>query len=181
MSLVITDLPLSGLKLIAPKVYPDERGYFVEVHHQKKLKSEGFSESFVQDNLSRSRRGVLRGLHYQDPHSQGKLVSAISGEIFDVAVDMRRDSPSFGKWYGVRLSEQNGQQLYIPGGFAHGFCVLSESAHVLYKCTDYYHPEAERTLLWNDPDVGIDWPIRDPLVSPKDAAGKLLRDLGPVG
>jgi len=172
----IFDLPLSGLKLIHPRLFPDHRGYFLETWQQQKLANLGFSEKFVQDNLSYSKQGVLRGLHYQYPTWQGKLVLAVQGEIFDVAVDIRRDSPTFGKWYGRVLNDQSHEQLYIPPGFAHGFCVLSESARVLYKCTDYYAPGEEFTLLWNDPEIGIDWPVKDPILAAKDAQGMRLKD-----
>lgn len=169
-------LPLAGLTLLRPRVFPDERGYFLETHNQKTLDNLGFSERFVQDNLSYSARGVLRGLHYQYPTWQGKLVTAIEGDIFDVVVDIRRDSPTFGKWHGLRLNDQTHEQLYVPPGFAHGFCVLSETARVLYKCTAYYAPGEEYSLLWNDPALGIDWPIQNPILSEKDAQGKLLKD-----
>jgi len=172
----IIDLPLAGLKLIHPRLFPDHRGYFLETWQQQKLANLGFSEKFVQDNLSYSKQGVLRGLHYQYPTWQGKLVLAVQGEIFDVAVDIRRDSPTFGKWYGQVLNDQSHEQLYIPPGFAHGFCVLSESARVLYKCTDYYAPGEEFTLLWNDPEIGIDWPVKDPILAAKDAQGMRFKD-----
>lgn len=173
----IIDTPLSGLKILKPKVFADGRGYFFELHNQRNLQNLGFSEVFVQDNLSFSRRGVLRGLHYQYPGWQGKLVSAVSGEIFDVVVDIRKDSPTFGQWHGEVLSADNHHQLYVPAGFAHGFCVTSDTAHVMYKVTDYYHPEREHALLWNDPAVGIVWPVQQPVLSAKDAAGKPLKDL----
>jgi dTDP-4-dehydrorhamnose 3,5-epimerase len=173
----ITDTPLAGLKVLQPQVYADGRGYFLELHNRRNLQNLGFSEVFVQDNLSFSRRGVLRGLHYQYPGWQGKLVSVVNGEIYDVVVDVRRDSPTFGQWHGEVLSADNHKQLYVPAGFAHGFCVTGESALVMYKVTDYYHPEREHTLLWNDPAVGVAWPIQQPLLSAKDTAGKLLKDL----
>ena len=172
----ILDLPLAGLKLIRPRVFADSRGYFVETYQQQRFANADLGQRFVQDNLSFSTRGVLRGLHYQYPTWQGKLVFAIAGEIFDVAVDIRRDSPTFGKWYGVILDDRKHEQLYIPPGFAHGFCVLSETARVMYKCTDFYAPGEEYTLVWNDPAIGIDWPVRDPVLSDKDAQGKLLKD-----
>lgn len=172
----ILDLPLAGLKLIRPRLFPDDRGYFLETYQQKRFANVDLGERFVQDNLSYSTRGVLRGLHYQYPTWQGKLVFAIEGEIFDVAVDIRRDSPTFGKWYGIILDDRKHEQLYIPPGFAHGFCVLSPTARVMYKCTDFYAPGEEYTLLWNDPQIGIDWPVKDPVLSPKDAQGMLLRD-----
>lgn len=172
----ILDLPLAGLKLLRPRVFPDARGYFLETWQQKALANLGFSEKFVQDNMSFSKQGVLRGLHYQYPTWQGKLVLVLQGEIFDVTVDIRRDSPTFGKWYGVTLDDRRHEQLYIPRGFAHGFCVTSETARVMYKCTDYYAPSEEYTLLWNDPAIGIEWPIRNPILADKDTHGKPLKD-----
>ncbi len=177
----VTDLALAGLKLIQPKVYSDARGYFLETHHLRQYTAQGLEEKFVQDNLSFSHKGVLRGLHYQYPKWQGKLVSVIAGEIFDVAVDVRRDSPTFGQWFGAVLSERNHLQMYLPPGFAHGFCVLSDAAYVSYKCTDFYQPDQEYTILWNDPDIGIDWPLPEPLLSDKDARGKPLREALPPG
>lgn len=172
----IQHLPLAGLKLLKPRLFTDDRGFFLETWNQQKLTNLGFSEKFVQDNMSFSKRGVLRGLHYQFPTWQGKLVFVLQGEIFDVAVDIRRDSPTFGKWYGVTLNDRTHEQLYIPPGFAHGFCVTSETARVMYKCTDYYAPAEEHTLAWNDPGIGIHWPVSNPVVSAKDAQGKLLKD-----
>lgn len=172
----ILDLSLAGLKLIRPRIFPDPRGYFLETYQQQRFTNEDLGVRFVQDNLSFSKRGVLRGLHYQYPTWQGKLVFAIQGEIFDVAVDIRRDSPTFGKWHGVVLNDRTHEQLYVPPGFAHGFCVLSETARVMYKCTDFYAPGEEYTLIWNDPAIGIDWPVKDPILADKDAQGKLLRD-----
>jgi len=172
----ILDLSLAGLKLIRPRIFPDPRGYFLETYQQQRFTNEDLGVRFVQDNLSFSKRGVLRGLHYQYPTWQGKLVFAIQGEIFDVAVDIRRDSPTFGKWHGVVLNDRTHEQLYVPPGFAHGFCVLSETARVMYKCTDFYAPGEEHTLIWNDPAIGIDWPVKDPILADKDAQGKLLRD-----
>ena len=173
----IIDTPLAGLKLLQPKVYSDTRGHFLELHNQRTLKNAGFSMVFVQDNVSFSRRGVLRGLHYQYPAWQGKLVSVIAGEIFDAVVDIRRDSPTFGRWYATVLSARQAAQLYVPPGFAHGFCVTSESAHVLYKVTDYYQPAHEHTLIWNDPTVAIEWPLAEPLLSAKDQQGRPFADL----
>ena len=172
----VMETPLAGLKLIEPRQFSDSRGYFLETYNQRGYGNADFSERFVQDNLSFSARGVLRGLHYQYPAWQGKLVFVVSGEIFDVAVDVRRDSPTFGQWYGVTLSDRNHQQLYIPPGFAHGFCVTSETARVMYKCTAYYAPSDEHTILWNDPAIGIRWPVANPVLSDKDARGVLLRD-----
>ncbi|HTI49404.1 MAG TPA: dTDP-4-dehydrorhamnose 3,5-epimerase [Planctomycetaceae bacterium] len=169
-----TDIP--GVILIEPKVFGDERGFFMETYHQPRFAAAGIDLPFVQDNHSRSRKGVLRGLHYQLRHAQGKLVRVVQGEIFDVAVDARRSSPTFGRWFGAVLSDSNRRQLYVPPGFAHGFCVVSDSADVLYKTTDVYHPEEERSVLWNDPAIGITWPVKDPIISAKDQEGKLLAE-----
>lgn len=173
----IRELPLAGLRLIEPTRFDDARGYFFEAYHHRKLRDAGFSEAFVQDNVSFSTRNVLRGLHFQYPAWQGKLVMCLRGEIFDVAVDLRRDSPSFGKWHAEVLSERNHRHLYLPQGFAHGFCVLSDEALVHYKCTDYYSAKDECTLIWNDPAVGIEWPVQVPSLSEKDAKGKPLAEL----
>ncbi len=163
---------------LEPKVFGDARGFFFESFNARDFAQvTGLNVDFVQDNHSKSARGVLRGLHYQIQHAQGKLVRVTQGEVFDVAVDLRRGSPSFGYWVGERLSADNKRQLWVPPGFAHGFVVLSESAEFLYKTTDYWFPEHERSLLWNDPAIGIDWPITaQPLLAPKDAAAALLRD-----
>lgn len=163
---------LAGLVHIEPRIFRDDRGFFQELFHRGRFAEAGLDLEFVQDNLSRSQRGVLRGLHYQVQQPQGKLVRALSGEIFDVAVDLRRSSPTFGQWEAFHLSSENALAVYIPPGFAHGFHVLSESADVLYKCTALYAPEHERTLLWNDPTVNVDWPLSGPaIVSAKDHAG----------
>lgn len=162
--------------LIEPDVFPDERGFFMETFHAKKYSQQGLPEVFLQDNHSRSTRGVLRGLHYQLEHPQGKLVRVVSGEVFDVAVDIRKGSPQFGKWVGFVLSEENQRQVYVPPGFAHGFCVLSEQADFMYKCTELYAPGDEYGIAWNDPDVGIDWPQLDYSLSDKDQHFPLLRD-----
>jgi dTDP-4-dehydrorhamnose 3,5-epimerase len=162
---------LAGVVVIEPKAYEDERGFFMETFHRQKFAVAGIDVEFVQDNHSRSRAGVLRGLHYQLAHPQGKLVRAIRGTVFDVAVDLRRSSATFGHWYGCELTEANRRQMYIPPGFAHGFCVTSDAAEVVYKCTALYHPEDERTLLWSDPALGIRWPVASPVVSAKDARG----------
>lgn len=175
-NLQVSDLPLAGLKLFKPRVFDDARGYFLETYQGSKFEAGGIREAFVQDNLSFSRRGVLRGLHYQYPHWQGKLVFVLQGEIYDAVVDIRRDSPTFGKWFGIVLSEENHLQLYVPPGFAHGFCVTSEHARVMYKCTDYYSPGNEHTILWNDPALGIEWPVSQPILSDKDAQGVCLKD-----
>lgn len=175
----VTETRLPGVMIIEPDVFSDERGFFMETYHQARYDELGIKVRFVQDNLSYSRRGVLRGLHYQYPHSQGKLVYVVKGEVFDVAVDIRMGSPTFGQWVGVILSDQNRRQLYIPEGFAHGFVVLSDEALFAYKCTDFYHPEAEGGIVWNDPDLGIDWPEKKPLLSPKDAAYPRLGRIDP--
>ena len=176
MKVVETSLP--DVLILEPKVFGDERGFFYESFNAAAFEAAtGLKRQFVQDNHSKSQRGVLRGLHYQIRQPQGKLVRVVAGEVFDVAVDLRRSSPSFGRWFGTHLSAQNQRQLWIPEGFAHGFVVLSESAEFLYKTTDYYAPEHERSLLWNDPELGIDWPFDEPpQLSAKDQAGKLLRD-----
>jgi len=162
---------LAGVKLIEPKVFGDDRGFFMESWNARTFAEAGIDAAFVQDNHSRSRKGVLRGLHYQIQHAQGKLVRCVSGEVFDVVVDLRRSSPTFGRTTALTLSAQNQRMLWVPPGFAHGFLVLSEYADFLYKTTDYWHPEHERTLLWNDPALGIAWPVRDPVIAAKDAAG----------
>ena len=169
--------PLSGLIIIEPDVYHDERGLFSEVWSREKYAGMGISAPFVQDNISLSHQGVLRGLHFQNPSAQGKLVSVIAGQVFDVAVDLRKDSPTFGKWYGETLSAENARQLYLPPGFAHGFVVTSAMALFFYKCTERYNKQAEKTLLWNDPDIGIEWPVKSPRISEKDSRGRLLKDL----
>ena len=170
-----TNLP--GVMLIKPRVFGDARGYFVETWSGPRYQQAGIEHSFVQDNLSRSARGVLRGLHFQNPNPQGKLVRVSAGEVFDVAVDVRRGSPHFGKWTGVLLTSESQHQLWVPPGFAHGFCVVSEFALFEYKCTEVYQPESDWGLRWDDPAVGIDWPINDPKVSEKDAAQPLLSEI----
>ncbi|MDM8541807.1 dTDP-4-dehydrorhamnose 3,5-epimerase [Desulfococcaceae bacterium HSG9] len=163
---------LEGVVIITPDVYEDERGFFMETYNRKRYEQAGvkISEngSFVQDNLSYSVRGTLRGLHFQKNKPQAKLVQVICGEIFDVAVDIRTGSPTFGQWIGVTLSEKNHRQMFVPEGFAHGFCVLSQTAHFLYKCSAFYDPEDEDGVLWSDPAIGIDWPVKTPIISPKD-------------
>jgi dTDP-4-dehydrorhamnose 3,5-epimerase len=166
MKVIETALP--GVLIIEPKLFGDERGFFVETFQARRYREAGITLDFVQDNHSRSRRGVLRGLHAQAKHPQGKLVRVARGEVFDVAADINPRSPHFGKWVGVTLSDTNGRQLWVPPGYAHGFAVLSELADFEYKCTDYYHPADEIGLVWNDPEVGIDWPIKDPALSEKD-------------
>jgi dTDP-4-dehydrorhamnose 3,5-epimerase len=172
-----TPLALPDVILVEPDVHRDARGFFLETYHLDKYRAGGVPGPFVQDNHSRSVRGTLRGLHAQRRRPQGKLVRAVDGEMFDVAVDIRRDSPTFGRWVGVRLSGENFQQLYVPPGFAHGFCVLSEVVNVEYKCTDVYDAADEIGLAWNDPDVGIEWPVREPIISDKDRRLPRLRDL----
>jgi dTDP-4-dehydrorhamnose 3,5-epimerase len=173
MELIRTDIP--EVCLIEPKVFGDDRGFFYESWNRRTFAKLGIDVDFVQDNHSRSARNVLRGLHYQIEHAQGKLVRAIVGEVFDIAVDLRRSSPTFGKWVGFTLSAENKRMAWIPPGFAHGFCVVSEYAEFLYKTTDYWHPEHERTLLWNDPELGITWPLSGaPLLAGKDANGVRL-------
>lgn len=170
MNFLASELP--AVLILQPRVFEDERGFFLESYQKERFAAAGIPFEFVQDNHSLSRKGVLRGLHYQIRQPQGKLVRVISGEIFDVAVDIRRSSPTFGQWMGIHISAQNKTMLWIPPGFAHGFYVLSEQAEVLYKATDYYAPQWERTILWNDPALGIRWPASPaPIVSPKDAVG----------
>jgi len=176
MQVTATDIP--EVLMLEPKVFGDERGFFYESYNEKTFKEVvGYTPHFVQDNHSRSARSVLRGLHYQIQQPQAKLVRVVSGEVFDVAVDIRASSPTFGKWVGIHLSADNKRQLWIPEGFAHGFLVLSDYAEFLYKTTDYYAPEHERSILWNDPKLGIKWPINDqPILSAKDVVGKYLKD-----
>jgi len=170
---------IEGLLIIEPQFFDDQRGYFTEVYHHSRYHEAGIRRQFVQDNLSFSVKGTLRGLHFQVSRPQAKLVQVIAGMVFDVAADLRPDSPSFKQWLGFTLSDQNRRQLYIPEGFAHGFCVMSETAHLLYKCTDVYVPEDECGIIWSDPDLAIKWPVDPPLVSPKDARLPLLSQLSP--
>ena len=173
MRVVPTAIP--DVLVVEPRVFGDQRGFFFESWNRRALREAGLDADFVQDNHSRSARGVLRGLHYQIRHPQGKLVRVVAGEVFDVAVDLRRGSPTFGRHVAITLSAENRKMLWVPPGFAHGFCVTSESADFLYKTTDYWHPEHERTLLWSDPALGIAWPVAGaPLVAAKDAAGTPL-------
>lgn len=175
MQVIPTAIP--DVKLVEPRVFGDARGFFFESWNERAFAGAGIDERFVQDNHSRSRRGVLRGLHYQIEHAQGKLVRVIEGEVFDVAVDLRRSSPTFGRHVATTLSAQNRTMMFIPPGFAHGFVVVSDAAEFLYKTTDYWYPEHERTLLWNDAALAIPWPSGlEPTLSPKDAAGVLLAD-----
>jgi dTDP-4-dehydrorhamnose 3,5-epimerase len=175
MKLIPTDLP--GLLIIEPQVFGDHRGFFMETWNLNRYREHGIDAQFVQDNFSRSRRGTLRGLHWQKPNAQGKLVSVLEGEVFDVALDIRNGSPTYKRWLGVNLSAENKRQVYLPPGFAHGFVVLSESALFHYKCTDYYSPKDELTIRWDDPEIGIAWPIKDPNLSAKDAQAARLKDI----
>lgn len=174
----VIETQVAGVKLIEPKVFGDHRGFFIETFRKSRYQELlGIDTESVQDNHSRSSRGVLRGLHFQTAKPQGKLVRCVRGEVYDVVVDIRPDSPTFKKWVGVYLSEDNKNQLWVPPGLAHGFVVVSDSADFEYKCTDYYDPSNEGCLLWNDPEVGVDWPVSEPLLSPKDLQGKLFREL----
>lgn len=181
MKIIETHLP--GVVVIEPKVFGDKRGFFLETFRQDVLQQAGINVTFVQDNHSRSSQGVLRGLHYQLKQTQGKLVRVTSGSVFDVAVDVRNGSPTFGQWYGTQLDEESMRMMYVPPGFAHGFVVLSESADFLYKCTEYYHPESEQGIAWDDPDIGIEWPIKsltsEIALSEKDKNNVLLKDQSP--
>lgn len=174
----IKTTPLSGVYVIEPDVFEDSRGFFMEIHRQPRYAQQGIEAVFVQDNLSFSCKGTLRGLHFQRRNAQAKLVQAVTGEVYDVAVDLRPESVTFGRWHAEILSQHNRRQMYIPEGFAHGFCVLSDCSHFLYKCSDTYHPEDEGGLLWSDPDIGIEWPLKDPLLSPKDRDNPTLAELG---
>jgi dTDP-4-dehydrorhamnose 3,5-epimerase len=156
-----TETGIQGLMIIEPRVFGDNRGYFMETYNYNQFKEAGMDMVFVQDNQSKSKKGVLRGLHFQATYPQGKLVRVLSGEVFDVGVDLRKGSPTFGKWHGVILSGENRKQFYVPEGFAHGFLVLSDEAEFAYKCTDFYHPEDEVGIIWNDPTIGIEWPLED--------------------
>jgi dTDP-4-dehydrorhamnose 3,5-epimerase len=172
--MTILPTPIPDLLLIEPKVFGDDRGFFFESYNERRFRElTGLNVTFVQDNHSRSAQNVLRGLHYQLPNPQGKLVRVVAGEVFDVAVDLRRSSPTFGRWFGLHISAENKRQLWVPPGFGHGFLVLSDMAEFLYKTTDYYAPEHERCILWNDPDLAVEWPLTGkPLLSSKDAEGK---------
>ncbi|MDA3897870.1 MAG: dTDP-4-dehydrorhamnose 3,5-epimerase [Desulfobacteraceae bacterium] len=177
MDVNIKQLTIPGVLLIEPKCFEDSRGYFMETFHQQKYQTAGIDQAFVQDNHSHSSRGVLRGLHYQLKHPQGKLIYAVTGTIFDVAVDIRKGSPTYGQWTGAELSAKNKRQIYVPQGFAHGFVVLSESADIIYKCTDLYAPGDEYGVLWSDPDIGIDWPVENPILSQKDIENPKLNQI----
>ena len=177
--ITVTPCDIEGLYVIEPTVFKDERGYFVETYNQNDMKEAGLDMVFVQDNQSMSTRGVLRGLHFQKQFPQGKLVRVVRGKVFDVAVDLRSDSKTYGKWFGVELSAENMKQFYIPEGFAHGFLVLSDEAEFCYTCTDFYHPGDEGGLAWNDPEIGVEWPLEegvDLIISEKDQKWKGLKD-----
>jgi dTDP-4-dehydrorhamnose 3,5-epimerase len=173
--LKIRETSLPSVFVIEPAVFADERGFFMETWRLDRFRDLGIDVPFVQDNHSRSSRGVLRGLHFQEPHAQGKLIRCVRGSIFDVAVDVRRGSPTFSRWFGVDLTEDNRWMMWVPPGFAHGFLTLSDAADVTYKCTDYYEPSSERSILWNDPDIGIVWPAVEARLSKKDAAAPRLK------
>jgi dTDP-4-dehydrorhamnose 3,5-epimerase len=183
MPYTTTTTPIDGVLVLEPKVFGDARGFFFESFNARDFaQATGLDVAFVQDNHSKSAKGVLRGLHYQTQHAQGKLVRVTQGAVFDVAVDIRKGSPTFGQWFGQELSAENNKQLWIPAGLAHGFLVTSESAEFLYKTTDYYHPEFERSLLWNDPNVGVEWPLHlldsEPLLAAKDVAALTFAQFG---
>ncbi len=173
----IVKTSLEEVLIIEPAVFEDARGYFMETYHRQRYRASGIRSDFLQDNVSRSVRGTLRGLHYQHPHPQAKLVQVLQGSIFDVAVDIRRGSPGFGQWAGTELSDANRRQMFIPEGFAHGFCVLSAFALFSYKCSDLYAPECEGGILWSDPAIHIDWPVENPILSEKDKAYPRLADV----
>jgi dTDP-4-dehydrorhamnose 3,5-epimerase len=174
LNVIETSLP--GVLVIEPKVYADERGFFMETYQAAHFRARGIDAAFVQDNQSRSVRGVLRGLHYQEPNPQGKLVRCTRGAVYDVAVDIRAGSPQFGKWTATELTEENRRMMWVPPGFAHGFCALSDVADLVYKCTAPYDAANDRSILWSDPDLGITWPVTKPALSPKDAAAPRLKD-----
>ncbi|MDX1570971.1 MAG: dTDP-4-dehydrorhamnose 3,5-epimerase [Xanthomonadales bacterium] len=175
----VTELEIPGLLLFEPQVFGDDRGYFMETWNAERYRKAGLDVEFVQTNVSRSARGVLRGLHFQNPNPQGKLVYVLEGEVWDVAVDIRRGSPDFGRWAGATLSKENHHQLYVPPGFAHGFCVMSDYALFGYHCTTVYHGPADSAVRWDDPAIGIEWPLENPSLSAKDAAAPLLAELDP--
>lgn len=173
----VVKTPIEGVLLIKPQVFGDERGYFVETWQKERYEAASINLPFVQDNHSKSTKGILRGLHFQKQHPQGKLVMVSLGEVFDVAVDIRKGSPTFGKWFGAILNQENQNQLWIPPGMAHGFVVLSDVAHFHYKCTDFYHPGDEGSIRWNDPTIGIDWPYKEePVLSAKDQIAPFFKD-----
>lgn len=173
----VTPLEIPEVLLLTPRIFPDDRGHFLETFSTRSFPEQDPPVTFVQDNVSFSSKGTLRGLHLQHPHGQGKLVMAVTGAILDVAVDVRRGSPTFGQWVAAELNDDKREQLYIPPGFAHGFCVLSETAHVHYKCTDLYDPSCEQGIRFDDPDIGVNWPVSAPKLSPKDSAAPFLKDV----
>ncbi len=175
----VKETKIPGVLILEPDVFCDERGSFLETWNSMRYEDAGIKGSFVQDNVSFSQKGVLRGLHFQHPQSQAKLVQVLSGEVVDIAVDIRKDSPTFGQWISEVLSDSNHRQMYIPSGFAHGYCVTSETAIFSYKCTDFYNPANEGGIIWNDPDINIVWPIKEPVLSRKDASFPKLRDIQP--
>ncbi len=174
LNVIETSLP--GVLVLEPEVFADERGFFIETYRADRFRQLGIDANFVQDNHSRSARGVLRGLHYQEPNGQAKLVRCTRGALYDVAVDIRIGSPHFGQWFAVELTEENKRMMWVPAGFAHGFCALTDDADLVYKCTTFYDPQSDRSILWNDPDLGIAWPIASPRLSRKDAAAPRLKD-----
>jgi len=174
--LKVTPTSLPGVLIVEPKIYGDDRGFFLETYHLERFRDLGIPDLFVQDNQSRSQRGVLRGLHFQEPAQQGKLVRCSRGAIFDVAVDIRVGSPDFSKWFAIELSDKDQRMLWVPPGFAHGFLALTDDCDVTYKCTAFYDPPSEQGIIWNDPDVGIRWPIAEPKLSTKDAVAPRLKD-----
>lgn len=175
----VTETKLSGVLVLEPKVFQDDRGYFLETWNRTRYEQVGIPCHFVQDNISFSKKGILRGLHFQYPQSQGKLIQVLSGEAIDVIVDIRVGSPTYGQWIAEVISELNHRQMYIPPGFAHGYCVTSETALFSYKCTDFYNPATEHGIIWNDPDIGIEWLVEQPVLSPKDMNYPRLKDLQP--
>jgi dTDP-4-dehydrorhamnose 3,5-epimerase len=175
----IKEVKIQGILIIEPDVFKDERGFFLETWNKERYEKIGIQYSFVQDNISFSKKGILRGLHFQYPQPQGKLIQVLSGQVIDIAVDIRIGSPTYGQWHSEILSNVNLRQMYAPPGFAHGYCVMSESAIFSYKCTDFYNPNTERGIIWNDPDLNINWPIEEPVLSPKDAKYPMLKDLPP--
>ena len=173
----VIETELAGVLIFEPRVFSDDRGWFMETWRRQQYKEAGIEEDFVQDNVSFSRKDTLRGLHFQSPQSQGKLVQVLEGKVLDVAVDIRVGSPAFGKWVSAELSRENHRQMYVPAGFAHGFCVISETAVFSYKCTDYYNASTEMGVAWNDPDIGIDWQVDKPVLSQKDSGYPALKDI----
>jgi len=175
----IQETKLPGVLILEPKVFSDDRGYFFETWNSTRYEQTGIQGPFVQDNISFSKKGILRGLHFQQPQSQGKLIQVLSGQVVDVVVDIRAGSPTYGQWIGEVLSESNHRQMYVPPGFAHGYCVTSETALFSYKCTDFYNPATEHGIIWNDPDIGIEWPTAQPVLSKKDAVYPRLKEFQP--